>query len=68
MTTDVAILPRPPLVTGTPVTPVLAFVQEDIGPVLPNLVLSPDEVRSTYPYRMRELSAAFVKRSLTLVL
>lgn len=34
----------PPPVTGTPVTPVVAFVQRDVGPLLPKLVLSPDEV------------------------
>ncbi|CAM9491416.1 unnamed protein product [Pylaiella littoralis] len=44
-----------PAVTGTPVTPVLAFVQQDVGPLLPNLELSPDEVESVFTLSVREL-------------
>ncbi|CAM9872091.1 unnamed protein product [Scytosiphon promiscuus] len=44
-----------PAVTGTPVTPVLAFVQQDVGQLLPSLVLSPDEVESVFTLSVSEL-------------
>ncbi|CAM9111379.1 unnamed protein product [Ascophyllum nodosum] len=37
-----------PAVTGTPVTPVLAFVHHDVGALLHDLDLSPDEVDSVF--------------------
>ncbi|CAN0115345.1 unnamed protein product [Ectocarpus sp. 6 AP-2014] len=44
-----------PAVTGTPVTPVVAFVRRDVGPLLPKLVLSPDEVESVFTLSLSEL-------------
>lgn len=44
-----------PAVTGTMVTPVLAFVYDDVGPRLPSLVLSPDEVESVFTLSVSEL-------------
>ncbi|CAN0159502.1 unnamed protein product [Ectocarpus sp. 8 AP-2014] len=40
---------------GTPVTPVVAFVQRDVGPLLPKLVPSPDEVESVFTLSLSEL-------------
>ncbi|CAN0093652.1 unnamed protein product [Ectocarpus sp. 12 AP-2014] len=44
-----------PAITGTPVTPVVAFVRRDVGPLLPKLVLSPDEVESVFTLSLSEL-------------